>query len=304
MVTALKILRPVNLLFLAFALLGLLWFTLRFAPFVPDFRIQPVFIGLLIVYVTCSTMAAGYIINDLFDVETDKINKPEKTIVGTLLTIRQTTWLYALLNIEVLFISVLIFWLTEKSLFIWIMVFTQFVLFIYAKYLKRSLLWGNILVACLTAGPYLLFAYVFELKGDLLLLALYLALFAFLLNLIREITKDWEDILGDKVIRAKTFPILYGAKATRNLLLVTSLISMIIHILVALLPVYEQQDLFYKVMRSLPVLIVAILHIPLMLMLRSKNEKPEKISAFLKIMMMFGVLWSYYLLLGGILHFL
>jgi 4-hydroxybenzoate polyprenyltransferase len=304
MFAALKILRPVNLLFLAFALVGLLLFALQFATDIPDFRIQAVFVGLLIIYVTCSTMAAGYVINDLFDVETDKINKPEKTIVGTLLTIRQTTWIYALLNIEVLLFSVLIAWLTEKSFFIVIMVFSQVALFIYAKYLKRSLLWGNLLVAFLTAGPYLLFVYVFELNADILLLALYLALFAFLLNLIREITKDWEDILGDKAIRAKTFPILHGAIATRNLLLVSALISMFVHILVALIPVYEEQDLFYTVMRSLPVLIVAILHIPLILMLRSKKDEPKKISAFLKIMMLLGVLWSYYLLLVGIFKLL
>ncbi len=292
MFAALKILRPVNLLFLAFALFGLLWFTSRYAEWN-----QPFWIGILFIYIFCSTMASGYVINDLFDVETDKINKPEKLIVGKILSIRQTEWMYLLLLMDGLFFSVLFFWFTDKSLFLPIIFSIQISLFLYAKFLKKSLLLGNLLVALLTASPYLVFSYVFDLQGVFHSFAIYLALFAFLLNLKREITKDWEDISGDKAIRAHTFPIRFGEKSTKILLGILTILSLFIHIAVILQPLSQQHQLLYCVKIALPVVVVALMHLALLILLISNNASPKKISSFIKIMMLVGVLWPYYLLI-------
>lgn len=299
MLAALNILRPINLLLLAFALTGILILRLNSGNLDAHFNVSISWASILFIYVLCSTMAAGYVINDLYDVETDKINKPQKQIVGKLLNSKQTTWIYIALVADSLIFATLLVWFTNKIHFLSIVALTQIALFVYAKLLKRSLLIGNLLVAFLTAMPYLTFIYVFELKYVFKWLALCLALFAFLLNLLREITKDWEDMAGDKAIRANTFPLNFGVKATKKLLITATLLSLTVHSAVILFPLLQQQTIVYCLRISLPVVLVALLHFPLIFMLSSKNAAPKSISRFIKIMMFVGVLWTYYLFLGG-----
>jgi 4-hydroxybenzoate polyprenyltransferase len=304
MFVALKILRPVNLSFLAFALIGLFLLSYNFGQRDYDFRAHTILVFVLFVYVCCSTMAAGYVVNDLFDLEADKINKPDKLVVGKYLSIKQTERLYVLLLLDGLVFSSLIYWLTNKMFFILLIIAIHVALFLYAKYLKRSLLLGNLLVAFLTASPYLVYIYVFELKYVFKWLALSLALFAILLNLLREIAKDWEDIDGDKAIRANTFPLLYGVHSTKKLLIYLTLFSLVSHCAIILLPMVQKLTLVYCLRIAFPVVLVASLHLPLIFMLLSNKANPKSISRFIKIMMFVGVLWTYYLFLGGRLEFL
>jgi 4-hydroxybenzoate polyprenyltransferase len=299
MLAALKILRPVNLFFLAFALAGLFLLTYNFGQREYDFIVSPILVCVLFIYVFCSTMAAGYVVNDLFDLETDKINKPDQLIVGKYLSVKQAERIYLLLLLDGLIFSSFVYWLTDKVYFTLSIIAIQIALFVYAKYLKKSLLIGNLLVAFLTASPYLVYVYVFELKYVFKWLALCMALFAFLLNLLREITKDWEDMDGDKAISAKTFPLRFGVKATKNLLISETLFSLLVHSFIIFFPLFQQQAIAYCLRISFPVVLVAALHLPLIFMLVSNNANPKAISRFIKIMMFVGVLWTYYLFLGG-----
>lgn len=54
----------------------------------------------LIVIAMVFIVAGGYIVNDLFDVEIDKVNKPKKVIVGKVFTIRETWFFYVIVNIR------------------------------------------------------------------------------------------------------------------------------------------------------------------------------------------------------------
>lgn len=300
MLAALKIVRPINVVFLAFALAGLLGVTLLYVDETQTYSISRFWIGVVFIYIFCSAMAAGYVINDIFDIETDKINKPEKRIVGVHITEKQSKWLYAALFIETLLLAIILALIVNATFLIFLNFAFQIALFVYAKYLKKSLLIGNFLVAILTASPYLIFAYVFDLQGVFRDLAVYLALFAFLLNLLREITKDWEDMPGDSAIGARTFPLRFGEKATRNLLISQAIFSLFIHAAVILHPLGAQQQLLYCLKIALPVVLVAALHFPLIFMLLSKNINPKTISRFIKIMMFLGVLWVYYILAIGL----
>jgi len=291
----LKILRPINLFFLAFALTGLLLVALSFSEATKYLVSMPIGLGILFIYVFCSTMAGGYVINDIFDLETDKINKPGKNIIGTHLTLRQAKGLYLALCIDTTLFAALAYWLTEDVFFFTSIMLIQWSLFLYAKHLKKSLLIGNILVALLTASPYLIFAEMFQLEGVFKHFALYLALFAFLLNLLREITKDWEDIPGDEAIGANTFPIRFGISNTKKLLLALGILSFLAHIIVILKPLLHQLPLIYCIEIALPVVLVAAMHIPLLLFLAKRGVQPKFISSFIKLMMFVGVLWAYYL---------
>jgi 4-hydroxybenzoate polyprenyltransferase len=136
---------------------------------------------------------------------------------------------------------------------------------------------------------------MFQLDGVFKHFALYLALFAFLLNLLREITKDWEDIPGDEAIGANTFPIRFGISNTKKLLLALGFLSFLAHIIVILKPLLHQLPLKYCIEMALPVVLVAAMHIPLLLFLAKRGAQPKLISRFIKLMMFVGVLWAYYL---------
>lgn len=292
-----QILRLGNLGFLAFSLVGIV---ILCAPLMKEhmFKISYFWVSLLYIYAICSVTASGYVINDLFDIETDKINKPEKQIVGKDITISQSKKIYIALLLDGLFIGVIFQWVSQTMVFLPIIFMSQLSLFIYAKYLKRSLLWGNILVALMTALPYLIFAYIFEVKDKFFIVLLLLALFAFLLNFIREIAKDWEDIEGDKVIQARTFPIVCGVKKTQFILKLLFVLSLTVQVAAPFLlfqkHIKELDQMFILIW---PLYTVALMHLYFFWSVWQKEFwSPKKMSGYLKIMMLVGVIWVYYLI--------
>jgi 4-hydroxybenzoate polyprenyltransferase len=79
----LKIIRPVNLLIMAAMML-----LVRYAIFMPIFRqnglegLMPWWQFLLLVLAALLVGAGGYVINDVLDIEIDRVNKPEKQVIG------------------------------------------------------------------------------------------------------------------------------------------------------------------------------------------------------------------------------
>lgn len=164
-------------------------------------------------------MAFGYLINDYYDVETDKINKPGKNIFAD--APAQRIWVLS---------SILIFF----SLLPWIILITCHVgdlisaflnvvalvlLFIYAKAGKATVLWGNLHIAFL--GALLLVAtffasgeFYFHNEFNFRLLLMY-STFSFLTTLLREIVKDAEDVEGDTRSGILTLAGKYGTRASR-----------------------------------------------------------------------------------------
>ncbi len=161
----------------------------------------------VLTFSTVLIAAAGYIINDYFDIKIDLINKPKKVYVGRIIKRR-----YALLTHQLLsgFAIVLGFFLGLKILIVKIVAVV--LLWFYASIFKKKAFLGNLIVSFLTALA------IFEI--DLLynqnskLLYIY-AVFAFFINLIREIIKDIEDIRGDKMHGAVTLPIKIGIRKTK-----------------------------------------------------------------------------------------
>jgi 4-hydroxybenzoate polyprenyltransferase len=287
-----ELLRLKNLSFLALALVGL---ALLCAPDIHDeaFRIPYFGVALLFIYTICSVAASGYVINDVFDMETDQINKPEKLIVGRLISVRFALWIYFALLLEGLLFGWLFQWLTGNVFFVLLVFTVQLSLFLYAKYLKKSTFLGNLLVAFLAAFPYILFTLIFGIQGFHFQVVFWVFVFAFVLNLLREIVKDWQDMSGDKVIQARTIPIVLGIPTTTVILRVLLLVSMLLHVF---LPVYfslkEDVLLTDFLVAFWPVFTVAAMHVPLLL--KISKWTPQKSSFYLKMMMFVGVLWIYY----------
>jgi len=191
----------------------------------------------LFVFTTLLVTASGYIINDIYDIETDRINKPDKRIIDVHLSLSAAWKIYFSMILTGALIS---FYLAvqRNDLFYWfIYPAAVFLLFGYSRWFKGIPYLGNILVSLFCAAvPGIFFlseaSVLKELKiRDLtsflplhnLLLAY--VLFAFLTNLYREIVKDLQDETGDKLTNIHTAAVYFGKKNTKIMALFTALIT-------------------------------------------------------------------------------
>jgi 4-hydroxybenzoate polyprenyltransferase len=159
--------------------------------------------------------AAGNIINDIFDIETDKISHQNRVLVLEEITKKQAWYLYIILNITSILLA-----LSLSAIFFVIVFFTILLLFFYSAYLKQQPLVGNLIIASITGLTFIYGGYA---SGNPLA-AIVPAVFAFLINFIREIVKDIQDIEGDLKLNYKTFPIRFGIDKSKQLIVLITLI--------------------------------------------------------------------------------
>src|ERR1043166_4490459 len=154
----------------------------------------------LLVISTVLIAAAGYIINDVFDIHTDAINKPGKNIIGTKITAERGKRLFFILSICGVLLAVYIALKAEKFSLAFVQLFTAVSLYMYSSFYQRRFLAGNILIALLTALVTIVPAlYEPEFYRNIIFVAIY-SCFAFLLTIVREIIKDTEDLDGDEKV--------------------------------------------------------------------------------------------------------
>ena len=192
--------------------------------------------GILVLATVCIA-AGGYIINNIFDVQTDTENKPENVIVGKFISeTRAYNWYIGFTVIGVamgFYLSNVI----NKPSFASIFIVIAATLYFYATSLKQSLLVGNFIVALLLSFSVIIIG-IFDLfpitneenrpvMGLLFGILLDYAIFAFIINFIREIVKDLQDVEGDLNQGMNTLPIIFGVKRTAKLVFVLSFIPII-----------------------------------------------------------------------------
>lgn len=172
--------------------------------------------------------AGGYVINDIFDMEIDAINKPEKQIVGKVFTEKQCNLFYLVLTIIGLACALAASVMALGNKFITIfacMALLACLLYSYSSRYKKKLVIGNIIVSLSVAFAVFvpwLFEMIYISKHELLLITmqplmrislrfvLIYTAFAFLMTLIREIVKDMQDMKGDGRSHCRTIPIVWG----------------------------------------------------------------------------------------------
>ncbi|WP_452220893.1 geranylgeranylglycerol-phosphate geranylgeranyltransferase [Lacinutrix salivirga] len=197
----------------------------------------------LLVLATLFLAAAGYIINDIYDVETDTVNKPNKVLIGKKVSEKTANTLFIVFNVIGVCIGMYLSNSIGKSSFFPLFIIVSALLYIYASYLKQMTLIGNIVVSALVAFS-LIIVGIFDLlpvitaqnqsiQTTMFKILLDYALFAFAINLIREIVKDAEDIDGDYKQNMKTLPIVLGINRTAKIafgLTVVTLIGIIMYV--------------------------------------------------------------------------
>jgi 4-hydroxybenzoate polyprenyltransferase len=194
------------------------------------------FIALIIA--TVCIAAGGNVINDINDIEIDKVNRPKKVIVGQKISEKMANYLYIGLTFTGVCAGFYVANTLGKPSFAIIFIIFAALLHLYATQLKRKLLLGNILVSFLVASSLLLFI-IFDIfpglneqEREIQLLAtntiLLYAGFAFYVNLMREIVKDIQDVNGDQKGDKNTLAVAIGRKRARNVAFVMGIIAIVV----------------------------------------------------------------------------
>lgn len=238
-------------------------------------------INLILASVVAAIVAAsGNVINDMFDIEIDKIAHPDRPLASGKLKITEAKIFYIVLIIIAISISLI---LTNHLLII--TVFAISLLFLYSFILKKIPLLGNIVIALLTALAFLFGGVAVDNFSG----AIIPAIFAFLINLIRELVKDAEDYEGDKTYSVNTFPIKFGMKRTKQIAVAIS----IVQIAFTFYPFVES---IYKIEYFVVVMVIVnpILIYSLKKLFENDDKKSFKqISSILKLDMIFGLIAIY-----------
>jgi 4-hydroxybenzoate polyprenyltransferase len=253
-----------------------------------------------IVVSTVLIAAGGYIINDYHDLQIDLINKPGKVIVDKFISKKTCFNLYAGLSLSGIAIGIYLSFFQGIFLFWQINILSFALLLIYSTTLKKVLLIGNISIAALSALSIYLLLIIekntwinfLQNRQDSINAIPYIvsayALFAFIMTLIREVIKDYEDKEGDALFNRNTLPIVSGNFISK--LFVSFLILVVLFCLILIQ--YRQQQWQDKVSFFY---VVAAIEIPLLvlltLLLRAGKKKDYAVSSLLtKGIMLTGIL--------------
>lgn len=189
-----RLTRPVNL-FIAFL-------SIFIGGFVTG-TIQP--LGkLLLACVSGTLIAAGAnAVNDYYDYDIDRINKPQRPLPSGLVP-RKGAHEFSILC----FLAGIGFSLFIHLFGIIITIGSSMLLYFYSYRLKRTVLWGNITVASVSGLAFVYGGLAVGRVGE----ALIVGIFAFFYHWGREIIKDVEDIEGDRSVGIGTLPIRFGVR--------------------------------------------------------------------------------------------
>ncbi|MCO6499515.1 MAG: geranylgeranylglycerol-phosphate geranylgeranyltransferase [Vicingus serpentipes] len=272
---------------------------------------------------TVMIAASGYIINDYFDLKIDRVNRPDKIIIGKHLKRRLAMGAHVVINSLAIIIAGYVAYSVGNWKLIFIQLMAAGALWYYSISFKKQVLIGNVVVAMLAAtvpfvaGLYelilqhtnaeesvngILFFLEEEMPFDQVMVAfkeilanimkwvIGFAFFAFLSTMVREIIKDIEDYEGDKKYFSNTLPVMYGIQKGK---LVAQLFIIVMVVLIAYLQFKQLQA---QDMTSFMYFVFAI-QIPLIYVgyqLKLAKEKVDftKLSKYMKLIMLMGIVYS------------
>ncbi len=272
---------------------------------------------------TVMIAAAGYIINDYFDVKVDRVNRPDKIIVGKYIKRRIAMGAHVVINTIAILIGAYLAYVLGNWKLIFIQVLSAGALWYYSTMFKKQVVIGNVIVALLAAlvpfvaGLYeLILQHAFsddtvntllfrleeytpfedveylllEILNSILYWVLGFTVFAFISTMIREIIKDIEDYEGDKKYFSNTLAVVYGKVKAK---IVAQIIAVIMVVMVGYLQYFQLQG---KDMASFMYFLFAV-QLPLIYVivkLQSAQEKSDytKLSLNMKLIMLMGIVYT------------
>ncbi len=289
-----RLIRWPNLLFIA--LTQVLFY---YCIYLPLFEDEHLFILVWIVIASVLIAAAGYIINDYFDLNIDQINKPSKNVFAKYIHRRWAIIWHFVLSIAGIIATALAVGLDK-----WYLIFANFIcvilLWFYSTSLKRKFLIGNIVISLLTAWTVLIlfFAYTspkLAIMGSdeetvkFFRIAFLYAGFAFISSLIREAVKDMEDMEGDARYGCRTLPIVSGLRASKIYVSIWTIV-LLAAILFLQLNIIRWEGGWIAITYSALFILIPLLFL-LFRLAKAKNKKDFAfLSSISKLIMLSGIL--------------
>jgi len=293
MISILHLIRYKNLLMVFLSMFLTKYFLIE--SFISSPLLSDIDFIILTISILLITMG-GYLINDIYDIESDKINKPDKVYITTVISIKNGQFLYFLTSITGLILGLYLSVNKNLNHLSGYFIVTVIILFVYTKILKKLPLIGNVIVALLVSLPIFL---VYEFDHSMIsikdifdnlflsIIIFFYLLFAFLTTLIREIIKDLQDIKGDNKLKLKTLPIMIGKKRTINFLIFLSFLLQLLLLLVLIDSFKNDQYLILFFLITLSLLVAYLIY---KLRVPFKNNQYQLLSSLMKIIMLVGVL--------------
>ena len=264
----------------------------------------------LVVLSTVLIAAAGYIINDYFDMKTDLINHPDTVVVGKIIKRRMAI----ILHITFTFLGIVIgMYAALKTGYLRLAIFhivAAALLWFYSTHFKKQLLVGNLVVSVLTASvAFMPFVYEMGLMQKIhpgfasmhkdvvfscFKITFIYSLFAFITSLTREIIKDMEDYKGDEATGGLTMPIVWGIPASKLnvfflIVITVILLSFVIYNTFKFYRIIiNQNNLYIMVALIIPLIILA-----LMTLTAKESKHFKNASLLLKFIMLMGLAYTF-----------
>lgn len=251
----------------------------------------------LLIFVNIALAAAGYIINDLNDVKADNINKPQKSYINKGISEKAAFRWFLIFNVSAVVIGFYLANIIGYPGFAALFIMCSALLYVYSTYLKFVPLAGNISVSLMVGGVAILPG-IFdllpaitpqnqELQASLFFKLLDFAIFAFLINMLREMVKDQEDIKGDYNVGINSLPILLGRSLTNKIIFAITILPIIA------LVYYIYNYIFnttYLVLYTLILILGPLLYFAIRILEAKKKKEYSQLSLILKIVLFFGLI--------------
>jgi len=252
--------------------------------------------------------AAGYIINDYFDVKTDLINHPETVVIDKVIKRRWAMVLHIVFSGVGLLLGAYVALKCGHLSLVLFQILAIVLLWFYSTHFKKQLLVGNLVVSLLTGViPMMPFVYAtvysvhhgwgFGESGEAffpyysLIGSLVFALFAFLSSFAREIIKDMEDYKGDIQTGCRTMPIEWGIITSKvfTFFLIVIILGLLSFVEIKLYQFDQKMTMLYVFLALILPFLILILMI-----IRANTSRHFKIaSLLLKFIMLLGIITTF-----------
>lgn len=254
----------------------------------------------LIILASIAIAGAGNIINDYFDINIDRINKPHKLVVGKYISRRWVIFWHLVMSLLGIVCSMFVgmklnlFWLGLANSF------CVLLLFIYSASLKKKFLIGNITVSALTAWVILILVLPeyerlttitlqsAEIYFKIFRLGILYASFSFIISVIREVIKDMEDVDGDRKNGCKTMPIVWGLNASKVFVAVWLIV--LIGLLIIAQFYVMRFDWWFSIAYSVLFIITPLIIVLKKLFVAQSSQQFHQLSSIVKWVMLSGIL--------------
>lgn len=243
--------------------------------------------------------AAGYIINDYFDLNIDQINKPDKLVVEKIISRRWVIFWHLFLSLAGIMIGFYIDFKTNVRFLGFANTACVALLFLYSISLKKKLLSGNLVISALTAWVILVVGWcetsnllqpnlIESFTEKITRISFLYAGFAFVISLIREVVKDMEDMEGDRRYGCNTMPIAWGINATKVF------VAVWLVVLAGALATVQFYVLVFRWWWSaaycIILIIIPLVYIFKMLVQANTSHNYHRLSSLIKLVMFTGIL--------------